>query len=49
MEIKYVMPIMGLSIGEKLQLQSLKEDVRLSGLSNSAIDILYNRPTCVFF
>lgn len=43
MEIRYVMPIANFSMGEKLQLQSLKEDVRLSSLSSSAIDILYNR------
>lgn len=43
MEIKYVMPITELTIGEKLQLESLKKDVRLNSLSSSAIDILYNR------
>ena len=43
MEVRYVMPIANFSMGEKLQLQSLKEDVRLSSLSSSAIDILYNR------
>lgn len=43
MEIKYVMPIANLSIGEKLELESLKKDIKLSSLSSSAIDILYNR------
>lgn len=43
MEIKYIMPIANLNIGEKLQLESLKKDSKLSGLSSSAIDILYNR------
>lgn len=43
MERRYIMPITQYTMGEKLQLESLKNDVRLSGLSKPAIDILFNR------
>ena len=43
MKKKYVIPINEYDINEKLQLENLKKDVKLSGISEQAIDILYNR------
>ena len=43
MKKKYIIPINEYDINEKLQLETLKSDVRLSGISSQAIDILYNR------
>jgi len=43
MKRKYIVPINEFDINEKLQLESIKKDIRLSGVSKQAIDILYNR------
>lgn len=43
MKKKYIMPITTYSNKEIEQLESLKKEVRLSGLSNFVIDILFNR------
>lgn len=43
MKRKYIIPINEFDINEKLQLENIKKDIRLSGISKQAIDILYNR------